>query len=746
MQPINRNLFKYHSRHEYLDDRYKPARTNLKFWLSHAFRTLVLILLGMLLMFLSEKINADSAITEQPLVSMQDISEGSLLIRTNHSNHFKQLPLLQTHINTKISGMIARNQMKQKFINTSDNWIEAIYVYPLPEDAAVDHMRIYIGERIIEGQIKEKSVARKIYHAAKKQGKKAALVEQERPNLFTNTIANIAPGESVIIEIEYQQTLHYDQGSFSLRIPLAITPRYIPGTVKPAQNTSTDKPTNETIALSGSGWALNTDQVDDASRITPPLHSAYARNNPVVINIELDAGFATQSVISRYHNIVQKHKNNITYISLANTSIPANRDFELVWRPQSGQTPKAAVFNQKINNQNYQMVMLIPPDNGAYNGQPLAREVTYIIDTSGSMYGISIEQAKQSLLMAVERLRLHDKFNIIQFNSITDQLFSRSKPASFENVLLAKQYIKNLRADGGTEMTPALKLALKNNHNENTVKQIIFLTDGSVGNETALFDIIHKNLHNSRLFTVGIGSAPNSYFMRKAAEFGRGSFTYISNVNEVHEKMTALFNKLESPLITDIKIQFDGTADAEIWPRRIPDLYYGEPIILAIKSGKPLRTIHLSGSRALAPWSATLNLSHTQQSEGVASFWARQKISALTDSLHDGANKEQVRIDIIDVALNHHLVSKHTSMVAVDITPSRPQQSPLNKQAIPVNLPYGQNTQKIFGRLAQTATSAQLNLLFGISLLLLGLALSILLRHPLPPHLQIKQEHSDEIK
>jgi len=719
MLSLNKNLFKRRPRREYLHDRYKPHKSIFMTWLQRLIIFILLSVITLFLMLMSDIVKASTDYDGFPQVSLDKVSEGSLLMKDVHSGLYKQIPLLDTDVVISVSGMVARSHITQQFKNTSDNWIEAIYVFPLPELAAVDHMRLLVGERIIEGVIKEKNEAKKIYNTAKRQGKKTALVEQERPNMFTSSVANIAPGETVSVEIEYQQTLDYDQGNFSLRFPMAITPRYIPG-----------KAIDESISLTKTGWANNTNQVNDASRITPHINLSNTPINPVSINIHLDAGFPLQSISSRYHNIVKQQESDGYHIKLASGVTVSDRDFELVWTPQINHAPKAAVFNELINGEHYQMLMLVPPGHGAYNGQPLARDVTYIIDTSGSMHGISMQQAKASLIMALDRLRLHDKFNIIQFNSITDQLYSHAQIASFENIQIAKNYVNNLSADGGTEMAPALNLALNGTSDKNYVHQVIFITDGSVGNESALFDIINNKLGDSRLFTIGIGSAPNSYFMRKAAQFGRGSFTYISGVNEVNEKMSSLFSKLESPLMTDIKLKIDNSQTTEIWPQRIPDLYHGEPLILAIKSGNPLNEIKVTGSRALAPWSATLNLNNKQSSKGIATFWARKKIAALMDSIHDGADKKQVRKNIIDVALNHHLVSQHTSLVAVDKTPSRPAESKLDKHNMPVNLPHGQNAEKIFGQLAQTATTAELNVIFGFTLLMLGLALSVLLRSP----------------
>ncbi|VAW57946.1 Inter-alpha-trypsin inhibitor domain protein [hydrothermal vent metagenome] len=720
MLSLNSHFFKRRPRTEYLYEHYRPRRSPATRWLLRTFKTFVPVLLGivlgMLIMMLSKPAHADSA---DHYVSMNDISEGSLLLKGEAPEQYKRLALLDTQLDMNISGMIARSHIRQSFKNTSNNWIEAVYVFPLPETAAVDHMRIQIGERIIEGQIKEKQQARKIYQQARHQGKKAALVEQQRPNLFTNTVANIAPGETVIIEIEYQQTLEYEQGRFSLRFPMTITPRYIPG-----------KPLNQSLAINGTGWEANTDQVKDASFISPPVSNTASS---ISLNIYLTAGFPVQKITSPYHAITrQKMPDGRLLVQLTRKKIPAKHDFELNWTPEIKLAPKAAFFSEKINNDFYHLLMLLPPYDNTQTAQALAREVIYVIDTSGSMHGTSMEQAKQSLLMALDRLRLHDRFNIIQFNSITHPLFYHSRTASVENIQQAKEYTRGLRADGGTEMAAALNLALKQPAKSDHVRQVVFLTDGSVGNETALFEIIHKNLASSRLFTVGIGSAPNSYFMRKAAQFGRGSFTHISDINEVDNKMSNLFKRLENPLMTDLEIEFEKGTHTEMWPARIADLYHGGAIVLAIKTDKPLQQVNLQGTRALSPWQATLDLTQnnisgdTMNSNGIGRFWARRKIAALMDSVHSGANKSRVRNKVIDIALNHHLVSKYTSLVAVDVEPSRPAEKKIEQQALPVNLAQGQTAQKTFGQLPQTATSAGVKLLTGTTLLLLALITQLL--------------------
>ncbi len=698
----------YRKKREYLDDGYS-SKSGIVVWLQRFVMVVLVIVLMVFLLLLGDVVHADENYQQLPQVNLQDVSEGSLLLKTARPGMYQQVPILHTEVDMRISGMIVRTQIKQSFRNPGQEWVEGIYVFPLPEQAAVDHMRMHIGRRVIEGVIKEKQEAKRIYEQAKREGKKAALTEQERPNMFTNSVANIGPGETVVVEIEYQQTLRYDQGKFGLRFPMAITPRYIPG-----------KPVSENISVTGTGWAKNTNQVPAASRITPPVYQGRGKINPLSLRIELDVGYPLQDVKSLYHPITQrKHGVGQFTLALAEGDVPADRDFELVWTPDVGHAPKAALFSENIKGEYYHLLMVLPPEQGVEGGQPMAREVIYVIDTSGSMSGTSIKQARGSLLMALGRLRPQDRFNIIQFNSSTDLLFSQAREANSQNLRRARRYVRGLDANGGTEMAPALNAALNAQDERQYVRQVIFLTDGSVGNESALFDLIKQHLGQSRLFTVGIGSAPNSYFMRKAAQYGRGTFTYIGDVREVNEKMAALFSKLESPVMTDLDVQFANGVKAEAWPKRVPDLYHGEPIIIAAKTKNAAEKVTIKGTRSLAPWQATLDMSQGRSGNGIGVFWARSKIAALMDSLHDGADKDKVRKEVINVALTHHLVSRYTSLVAVDVTPTRPAEADLDTHAMPVNLPQGQNYQKIFGQLPQTATPAELHLIIGFVLLLL---------------------------
>jgi len=642
----------------------------------------------------------------------QEVQQGTLLLKSEGST--LAVPAVATEAEIKVSGIVARAVVKQTYRNPYDAWFEGVYVFPLPESAAVDHMRMKVGDRIIEGDIKERQAARAQYEQAKSSGQRAALVEQERPNIFTTSVANIPPRGEIVVEIEYQQTLRYDSGSFSLRFPMVVGPRYIPGTPAEGQG-------------AGTGWAPNTDQVPDAARITPPVldPARHAPSNPVRLKVVLDAGVPLARVDSPYHAITQRDADGGRIVELAEGSVPADKDFELKWTPAASHAPQAALFTESKGDKRYALLMVMPPAKEVAAAR-LPREVVFVIDTSGSMSGSSIAQARDALELAIARLSEQDSFNVVEFNSYAKALYADARPANAANREHAIRWVRKLQAQGGTEMALALNLALNGRENPGRVRQVIFLTDGAVGNEDNLFKLIRDKLGDSRLFTVGIGSAPNSHFMGKAAQTGRGTFTYIGKIEEVKEKMGQLFAKLESPVLKGIDIAWPGTVDA--WPKRVPDLYLGEPIVVSAALDQADGEIRLSGLRGDMPWRATLPLASAREGRGMGVLWAREKIASLIDSQHEDTKEEEVRDAVVDIALAHHLVSKYTSLVAVDKTPVRPKEDALQSGAIPTNLPEGWEYGKVFGELPQGATDSLWNLLAGLLALLLAIGLAVTAR------------------
>lgn len=648
----------------------------------------------------------DQTGTEFSEVTPAQLQSGSLLLRMRSG--YVVATRVNTEINAQASGMVARVSVKQTFRNSGSEWVEGIYVFPLPDGAAVDRLRMHIGERFIEGDIREKEQARKEYEAAKSNGEKASLVEQQRANLFTTAVANIAPGETIAIEIEYLETVRYEDESFSLRFPITLTPRYIPGAPLPGRK--------------GSGWSADTTRVVDASLVTPPM-VARSGDHRLTFRLSIDAGTPVEIIASRYHPIDVSEEDGLYRVDLAEPNVPMDHDMEITWRPVAASVPRAMLFSESIGGQPHMLLMMLPPSQSAATDSEIPRELVFVIDTSGSMHGTSLAQATRALTLALDGLKTGDRFNVIQFNSVTAALFPDSVEATPNNIGIAKRFVTGLKANGGTEMRPAILQALATPSSESHVRQIVFITDGSVGNEQELFTLIERHLGDSRLFTVGIGSAPNSWFMSKAAEAGRGTFTFISALHEVNEKMGSLFRKLSQPQVTDIVVQWPGGQDPLSYPERIPDLYSGEPVLVKTRmSGATLPgdVIKVSGQSVNGAWGTELPISMQQSNAGVAALWARARIKALLDQEVRGASADETRDAVVKTALKHHLVSKYTSLVAVDKTPVRPANAGMTAEHVPNLLPYGQSSNALFGFPA-TATSAGMYRLKGLALLLLAL-------------------------
>ena len=658
-----------------------------------------------------------------PPVKMDQVRSGSLLVRTDKPGVFLPAPALETDVVIRVTGMVARTRVRQRFANAAGDCVEGVYIFPLPEGAAVDRIRLTIGDRVIDGEVRERQEAKKVYEQAKAEGKKASLLEQERPNVFTASVASIGANEEVEIEIEYQETLRFDAGKFHLRFPMVVAPRYVPGNAVIGAAEVGAAPGPASAANPGMGWASNTDRVLDASRITTAvMRPGETRVNPIRLRVELLPGVKLRKLESSTHAVHVNAAETSYAVVLANESLAADRDFELQWEPDLGSRPRPALFGEARDGQIYALLVVMPPDTSSVPAARLPRETIFIIDTSGSMYGTSIDQARRALLFALDRLAPEDRFNVIEFNSIMRQLYSDSRRALPDAVAEAKDWVGKLQARGGTEMLPALAAALEGSSEGTEVRQVIFMTDGGVGNEDELFRYIRQHLGRSRLFTVGIGSAPNSHFMTKAAEFGCGTFTYVGGVSEVQEKMGGLFRKLENPVLTDLRIDWDD-ATVEAWPAKIPDLYAGEPVVIAARLSNPKGGATVSGQRAGENWSERVTLTLSGDERGTDRLWARRKIASLMDRIGEGADREKVRRDVIEVAVAHHLVSDFSSLVAVDVTPTLARGTVCTARAVPVHLPAGWDYGHVFGEIPQTATPGRLYLLMAAACAAVAIAL-----------------------
>ena len=615
---------------------------------------------------------------KQPSINLEDVESGQLLMRSG--NKLSSAILLSTDIKIAVAGSSSRTIVSQRFINTSETWAEGVYVFPIGENAAVDTLKLRIGEKFIEGIIKEKVEAKVIYEEAKAEGKKASLIEQQKPNLFTNNIANIGPGEVVVVQIEFQSKLISKDGTWELRVPLVSAPRYDISVIE------------EKIEFGSSGFSNKSINADYNENIDVKILDEKELFNPVEIFIDLNTGFDLNSVKSAFHKVnIDKLSNGHHKISLPGP-ISSDRDFVLRWTAKDKDT-QTSLFKETQGNQDHLLLTLNPPLTNKNKYSP-NREIIFIQDISGSMGGEPLRQSKIGLEMAIKRLKPSDKFNIVLFNDRYSSYAENPVLATAKERDKAVRYVRRLNSYGGTEMYPALKYALKNFKSEKSVlKQLIFLTDGAVTQESKLFSLINRELQTARLFTIGIGSAPNSFFMSRAAELGRGSHIYIGDMDEISNRMTDLFGKIENPVITDLELKLPKGFEAEVYPNPLPDLYAGDPLSIAIRGKNASGIAKVIGKIGNQKWVARVTLDQGSDQIGIAKLWAREKISNLERnriSLSPNASqKADIDSELLQTALNYGLVSRLTSMVAVDITPSRPQGINFDPSKLKIAIPNG---------------------------------------------------------
>lgn len=649
----------------------KPSKVLTLKWVS-------LFTLGILVMLTSFKSHAHSPKLE--LFDSSGAQAGPAII-------------LKSDANMTLTGLINHVVVKQTYQNQNPFAVNARYVFPLPDESAVHAMTMRIGERVIKGQIDKKVAAEKKYAEAKQAGKQAALVRQQRANMFITNVANIAPGEQVIIELEYQEIIDYSSGTFTVRFPGTITPRYHVTQGEIDINKESQKPTNSLPH----GWlspVYSTQKNDDKP------------SSQFNLNLDIDVGLELVDINSKFHNVNIQNTAFGQYTIELNEQNALNRDFVLEFKPLQKEQAQAAFFTEQFENgERYGLAMLMPPADNFIATQRLARETVFVVDTSGSMHGQSMEQAKNALFYALSLLDSNDSFNIIGFDNVVTLMSDKPLVASGFNLRRAERFIYGLQADGGTEIQGALDAVLDGSQFDGFVRQVIFLTDGSVSNEDALFKSIQAKLGDSRLFTVGIGSAPNSFFMRRAADVGKGSFTFIGSTSEVQPKMQQLFDKLAHPAITNLALSDENGNSLDFWPSPLPDLYFNEPIMVAIKLNNASNVI-LNGQTAQGPISINLNTQAGSNAKGIAKLWARQKIKSLLLYNSQNAVKDEVQ----QLALTHQLLSPFTAFIAIEQTQINPiaEQTANATNAVP---------QGMAMRLPQTDGQSKVHIILGILLL-----------------------------
>jgi Ca-activated chloride channel family protein len=561
------------------------------------------------------------------------------------------LPLKHTDVDAVIQGYVGTVDVTQEFENPYDSKIEAVYMFPLPEKSAVSEFVMTIGERRIRGILREKEQAQAIYNQARAQGYQASLLVQHRPNVFEQKVANIEPGKQIDVNIRYFQTLAYADGWYSFVFPTVVGPRYNPPGSK-----------DPLLALPQNDFSPNPDA---AVRYLRP---GTTSKHDISISVELDAGVAIEEIASSHELATVFGDDDTVSVELADGAAVPNRDFLLRFRV-AGDRIKSNLLTyvDEDSGEGYFTLMMYPPANlEKLRRQPL--ELVFVLDTSGSMSGAPIEQAKDAIIAALDRLEPDDTFQIIRFSQSTSRFGRRPLAATRENIAEARRYVRRLSGSGGTEMIEGIRAALNFPHDDQRLRFVTFLTDGFIGNETEILDEIDFSLDASRIFSFGVGSAPNRYLLERMAGIGRGAVAWLSLEDSGREVMDAFFDRIAHPAMIDVNIDWERMNVADVFPRRMPDLFVGRPVILTGKfSGEP-GDIRMNGRAANEPVSVRLNHEgDTPEHEFLPNLWARLKIADLNDALAVNPQRlSSLSREIRQTALAYNLMSDYTSFIAVD--------------------------------------------------------------------------------
>ena len=651
--------------------------------------------------------------TPQPIDPMeQEVTQGALRVKTE--NEIVECPLKHTDVKAIISGFIARVTVTQTFENPYDEKIEAVYVFPLPHTAAVDDMTMVIGERRVVGLIKRRAEARAMYERAINQGATASLLEQERPNIFTQSVGNIKPGKEIRIEISYVDVLNYDMGTYEFHFPMVVGPRYIPGapiSKKPKLPKELTGKVGEVEAPmeggdpSGTGWSPDTTRVPDASRITPPvLKPGYRTGHDISLSVSLEAGVPVGDIKSPNHKVTLERigaSGAVAEISPAD-SIP-NKDFVMKYAVVGEKPEMAVLAHSKGADQGYFMLMIQPKLDAELAKAP-PREVVFLVDVSGSMSGEPTEKVKEAMRHFFRLSKPDDTVQVITFAGSANKLFERPVAATKENVSRALNFTQQIQAGGGTEMLKGIKMVLNEPVDPERVRIVVMLTDGYIGNEAEIIAEVGRRAGDQiRFWAVGIGSSPNRFLIDGVAKQGGGMSGMIELNTDPKELVSQIVDRIHRAQLANIQIDWNDLSVYEIFPRRIPELWAGRPVILFGRNADGGKTrLELSGVAEGKPLSYSLDvaLPRTQPKHGVLSkTWARKKIEDISAQMYYADTPEVIE-EITQVALTYRLMSQYTSFVAVDeseVQLASQQAKPPRRVLVPVPLPAGVEFDGIFG-------------------------------------------------
>ncbi|MBI2844841.1 MAG: VWA domain-containing protein [Armatimonadetes bacterium] len=623
------------------------------------------------------------------------VSQGELRVLGEDGQPIGQCPLKRTDVKAEISGFVTRVDVTQEFVNPLNEKIEAVYVFPLPQDSAVDRMEMTVGGRTITGDIKRREEARQIYEAAKNAGHVASLLDQDRPNIFTQSVANIMPGERVLIKISYVDILKYEDGWYEFVFPMVVGPRYIPGIA---------------TGKSGEGWAPDTTQAPDASRITPPVTPKGTRaGHDISIRVNINSPVPVNDIRSVLHDVsvsrtgLDETSTERAAVELRDKDTIPNKDFILRYQVAGKEVSTGLLPNTRAAGDGYFSLVLVPPKSPRPS-QVSPKEMIFVIDSSGSQMGWPIEKAKETMKLCVDQMNPGDTFQMLAFSNDVITLFDEPRPNTAENRALAQEFLSTRLGSGGTEMLKAVIAALTPPPDPKRLRIVCFMTDGYVGNDFEILDAIKKNIGAARLFSFGIGNSVNRFLLDGMAEMGRGAVEYVTLQEQGRGPAERFHDRIAKPILTDISIDWGGLPVEDVYPERIPDLFSSKPIILKGRYVAPMDGyITISGRLGGRTWQERVEVSlpaRLEENRALPSLWARARISDLMSrdlmGLQRGTPDSTLKEEITQVALEYQLMSQFTSFVAVeDMVVTEGGKS--RKIAVPVEMPEGVSYEGVFG-------------------------------------------------
>ena len=603
---------------------------------------------------------------ENSVMAQESTTEGSLLAVDATGKPAGQCPLKHTQVKTEISGFLARVTLTQEFENSYTDKIEAVYTFPLPPAAAVDDMMILVGNRVVKGKIMRREDAQATYEAAKIKGQTAALLNQQRPNIFTQLVANILPGQQIKVTISYVETLKYDEGSYEWSFPMVVASRYSPAPEKESQSSPSAETATEPAVSSAN------QRVPDADQISPPVAFPGTRaGHDISIEVNIDAGVPLVSLQSDTHEIEALQPGaGKGMVRLKDQATIPNKDFVLKYAVAGSQIEDALLSHRDDQGGFFTFILQPPQRVSAPDVTP--KELVFVLDTSGSMNGFPLEKARETMLLALDGLYAQDTFNVITFAGDTQILFPNPVPATPENLRKAKKFLTETRSEGGTEMMKAIRAALDPSDSQDHVRITCFMTDGRVGNDMEIIAEVQKH-QKARVFAMGFSSAPNRFLLDKITEHGRGEVEYV-NDGDTSGVAKRFHERIRNPLLTDVSVDWGGLPVSDVYPREIPDLFSAKPVVISGRyatGGKGVIRLKgmMSGREFVREIPVELPEQESQH-DVLATLWARRRVDDLMGrdmlGVQSGNLRGDLKEEIVKVGLDHRIMTQFTSFVAVE--------------------------------------------------------------------------------